>query len=150
MNCRVLLMNGLNAAGNQVASFMNSLGAFSASSQLPFFTLTFSLCFVPRETVHLPLPYLPFDLIPFYLNTILLCELVLVVLMAIIVLLKCSQCSEFNLNPTLLLTHTHENRKNDKTKKHIKTHSDVTRHYIKTLPDLITLLVCLLMSELMY
>lgn len=91
MDCRVLLKNGLNAAVNQVASFMNSLGAFSASSQLPFYTLTFSLCFVPRETVHLSLPSLLFDL-TFYLDTVLLCELVLVMSMAIIVLLKCSQC----------------------------------------------------------
>lgn len=98
MDCRVLLMNGLNAAGNQVASFMNSQGAFSASSHLPFFTLTLSLCFVPKGTVHLSLPSLLFD--SFYLNTILLCELVIVMFLAIIVLLKCSQCSEFNFSPT--------------------------------------------------
>lgn len=92
MDCRVLLMSGLNAAGN-MASFMNSQGAFSASlpNFLFFSTLTFSSCFVPRETVHPPLPSPRFTLNLSYLNTTLLCALVLVILMAIIVLLKCSQ-----------------------------------------------------------
>lgn len=43
MDCWVLLLNGLSAAGNQVASSMNSLGAFSASSQLPFVSLALFL-----------------------------------------------------------------------------------------------------------
>lgn len=50
-------MNELSAAGNQVASFMmNSLGAFSASPQLPF--CHSNLCALFPETLYLPYPYL--------------------------------------------------------------------------------------------
>lgn len=42
MDCRVLLMNGLNTAGDQVATIMDSLGAFSAS--LPFLFLSILVC----------------------------------------------------------------------------------------------------------
>lgn len=49
-------MNELSAAGNQVASFMNSLGAFSASPQLPF--CHSNLCALFPETLDLPYPYL--------------------------------------------------------------------------------------------
>lgn len=116
MNCRVLLTNGLNAAGNQVASFMNSLGAFSASSQLPFFfTPTFSLCFVPRETVHLSHPSLLLNLTPFSLNTI--------AVWACVSRVDGHHCTPqvlpvlwVKLNPhTILLTQTDEKRKNGKT-----------------------------------
>lgn len=101
MNCRVLLINGPNAEGKQVASFMNSQGAFSASpTNSLFFTLILFVLCSQRDCSSLPPLFLLFDLTPLYLNTVLLCELVLVMFMAIIVLLKCSQCSEFNFNPT--------------------------------------------------
>lgn len=79
--------------------FHEQSGRLVPLPNFPFFTLTFSLCFGPRGAVHLSLPSLLIDCTPYYLNTILLCELVFVMFMAITVLLKCSQCSELNFNP---------------------------------------------------
>lgn len=78
-------MNELNAAGNQVASFMNSLGAFSASPQLPF-------CHPNLYALFPDTPSPLFDLtLSFHRNTIMLCELISVMFTAVTVLLKCSQ-----------------------------------------------------------
>lgn len=87
------IIDGINAPGIQVASLINSQGAFSASSQLPYFHS--NRLFVPKRTVHLFLPS------PLF-NTILLCELVLVMFTAIILLLNCYQCLDLNFNPTTL------------------------------------------------
>lgn len=101
MNYRVLLMNGLNAAGNKVASFMNSQGLLVPLFPASLFSTLTSLCALfPEKLSTFSLLFPLLDLTPFCLNTILLCELALAMFMVIIVLLKCSQCSELNFNPT--------------------------------------------------
>lgn len=91
MNNRVLVVNELSAAGNQVASFMKSQRAFSASfPNFLFFTLT-SLCALFPEnplTVPFPLLYLTQSQ---SISTLFCCVNLLVMFMAIIVFLKCSQ-----------------------------------------------------------
>lgn len=109
MNNRVLVVNELSAAGNQVASFMKSQRAFSASfPNFLFFTLT-SLCALFPEN---PLTVLILDSIPIYLNTFLLCELVSHV--------YGHHCIPQVL-PVLNLNQTQTH-----------THSDISKHHFKT------------------